>query len=146
MTEIDNETWLVNELYKINVCQANTFIGHLQPALFLFDEEHQIITLKYPIFEWQKNLHGYLSSFIAEAMQEVAIELAINCFTRTGIPSAESNYVDFVRRISTGDHVMVETAIGRMGENSVSVMSSLYDSEKGKVAAKTKGIYRLSEK
>ena len=143
-TEVDNETWIINEIYNINVKRSNSFAGCLQPAFHLLDEEKQIIILKYPIQEWQRSLYGNVSSLIVDSMIKLSMGLAVSCFSGRRIPITITGYTEFKRRVIAGDFVVVETAISSVGQNSASAMSFFYDTENGKVAAKANGMFRLA--
>ncbi len=139
-----SESWLVDELNRINSLCAEKSAGYLKPSLCYVNEDRKITALKYPLMQWETGISGNLTSFICSSMMEFSMSITISCFIRKGIPTPTSTCVEFMRPVFDTENVVVETAIERVKNNNISVISSLYNPITGLISSRACGNYKLS--
>lgn len=86
-TPISTEQWLRQELDFINTTMSHTLNGQLKAAFVSCNEETQELTLEFPLEGWQVNGLGTLHGGMAYTMMDLAMSIAVYCFSRETIPA-----------------------------------------------------------
>lgn len=93
---LPTQEWLQQELDFINRTMAATLNGRLKAELHSCDEESQELTLRFPLQDWQVNGLGTLHGGMLSTMLDLAMSMAVYCFSRQSIPPTISMTVNYL--------------------------------------------------
>jgi uncharacterized protein (TIGR00369 family) len=140
---LSTEAWLVKELAFINVEMAETLNGRLKAALESCDDEKQEIVLKFPLDPWQVNGLGTLHGGMANTMMDLAMSMAVYCFSRQNIPPTISMATNYLRPIPMEQHVFVRAKLTSLGKRNATAYCEAIIPGNGKVACTAIGTYAV---
>lgn len=80
------------------------------------DDQSQSLTLEFPLEGWQVNGLGTLHGGMAYTMMDLAMSIAVYCFSRETIPPTVSMTVNYLRPIPMGKSVLIRTKLTSLGK------------------------------
>ena len=103
---LPTQDWLREELAFINDTMAATLNGRLKAQLHSCDDQAQELTLRFPLQDWQVNGLGTLHGGMLSTMLDLAMSMAVYCFSRQTIPPTISMTVNYLRTVPMGAGVL----------------------------------------
>ena len=140
------EDWLRQELHFINTDMAATLNGRLKAELESCDEEAREIVLRFPLEPWQVNGLGTLHGGMANTMMDLAMSMAVYCFSRQTIPPTVSMTTNYLRPIPMGSYVRMKTRLTSLGRRNATAYCEAIIPDSGKVACTAIGTYAVIAK
>lgn len=140
------EDWLRQELSFINTDMAATLNGRLKAELEACDEEAREIVLRFPLKPWQVNGLGTLHGGMASTMMDLAMSMAVYCFSRQTIPPTVSMTTNYLRPIPMGEYVRIKTRLTSLGKRNATAYCEAIIPDSGKVACTAIGTYAVIAK
>lgn len=140
------EAWLRQELEFINGTMAHTLNGRLKAALESCDEQQREIVLRFPLEDWQVNGLGTLHGGMSSAMMDLAMSMAVYCFSRQSIPPTISMTVNYLRAVPMEGSVLVKTRLTSLGRRNATAYCETIIPGSGKVACTAIGTYAVISK
>lgn len=140
------EQWLRDELIFINETMAATLNGRLKAELAACDEAAEELTLRFPLEGWQVNGLGTLHGGMISTMMDLAMSMAVYCFSRQSIPPTVSMTVNYLRPVPMDDHVLVRARVTSLGRRNATAYCETVIPGSGKVAATAVGTYAVIAK
>ena len=138
------EAWLRTELEFIRRDMAHTLNGRLGAELHSCDEAARELTLSFPLQDWQVNGLGTLHGGMANAMMDLAMSMAVYCFSRKSIPPTVSMTANYLRPIPMdGGHVLIRTRLTSLGKRNATAYCEAIVPASGKVACTSIGTYAI---
>lgn len=140
---ISTGTWLKEEMQVINVKMAATLNGRLKPELESYHDEAQEIVLKFPLQSWQINGLGTLHGGMMYTMMDLAMCMAVFCYSRQSIPPTVSMSVNYIRPLPMSGHVLIKARVTSIGRRNATAYCEAIIPETGKVASISIGTYAI---
>lgn len=140
---LTTESWLKKELTFINVEMAATLNGRLKAALESCDDEKQEVVLKFPLEQWQVNGLGTLHGGMANTMMDLAMSMAVHCFSRQNIPPTISMSTNYIRPIPMEQHVFIRAKLTSLGKRNATAYCEAIIPGNGNVACTAIGTYAV---
>lgn len=143
---ISTEQWLRQELDFINTTMSHTLNGQLKAAFVSCDDETQELTLEFPLEGWQVNGLGTLHGGMAYTMMDLAMSIAVYCFSRETIPPTVSMTVNYLRPIPMDHSVLIRTHLTSLGRRNATAYCEAIIPSTGKAACTAIGTYAVIKK
>ena len=143
MNQNDARAWLTQELQFINRDMAHTLNGRMQAELVDCDEAEQSVTLSFPTQEWQVNGLGTLHGGMLSAMMDLAMSMAVYCFSRESIPPTVSMTTNYLRPVPMAGAVHIRAGVTSLGRRNATSYCEAILPESGKRAATAVGTYAI---
>lgn len=137
------ESWLKEELELINIKMAATLNGRLKAELESFNDQKQEITLRFPLESWQVNGLGTLHGGMIYTMMDLAMSMAVYCYSRQAIPPTISMTVNYMRPVPMNDYVLIKTNVTNIGKRNATAYCEAIIPENGKAASSAIGTYAI---
>ena len=137
------EDWLREELVFINEKMAATLNGRLKAELDCCDEQRQELTLRFPLQDWQVNGLGTLHGGMISTMMDLAMSMAVYCFSRQSIPPTITMTVNYLRPVPMDDGVLVRARVTSLGKRNATAYCEAIVPATGKTASTATGVYAI---
>ncbi len=144
--KVSAESWLKEELNFINNTMAHTLNGRLKAQFESCDENSKEITLRFPLEDWQVNGLGTLHGGMSSAMMDLAMSMAVYCFSRETIPPTISMTTNYLRAIPMEGSVLIKTKLTSLGRRNASCYCEAIIPSSGKIACTAVGTYAIIPK
>lgn len=144
--KVSAESWLKEELNFINNTMAHTLNGRLKAQFESCDENLKEITLRFPLEDWQVNGLGTLHGGMSSAMMDLAMSMAVYCFSRETIPPTISMTTNYLRAIPMEGSVLIKTKLTSLGRRNASCYCEAIIPSSGKIACTAVGTYAIIPK
>jgi uncharacterized protein (TIGR00369 family) len=144
--EKTTERWLRDELEFINGKMADTLNGRLKAEFESCDDENQALTLRFPLEPWQVNGLGTLHGGMVYTMMDLAMSMAVYCFSRETIPPTISMTVNYLRPIPMEGSVLIRTRVTSLGKRNATAYCEAVIPSSGKTACTAIGTYAVIAK
>lgn len=142
----DAARWLKEELDFLNGEMADTLNGRLKAALESCEEERQEITLRFPLESWQVNGLGTLHGGMISTMMDLAMSMAVYCYSRQSIPPTISMTVNYMRPVPMGEFVRIRARVTSLGKRNATAYCEAIVPDTGKLASTAIGTYAIIPK
>lgn len=142
----DAERWLKEELAFLNGEMAATLNGRLKAELESCDGERQEITLRFPLESWQVNGLGTLHGGMISTMMDLAMSMAVYCYSRQSIPPTISMTVNYMRPVPMGEFVRIRANVTSLGRRNATAYCEAIIPDTGKLASTAIGTYAVIPK
>ena len=143
-TPVSTGQWLTSELDFINRDMAHTLNGRMKAALEGFSDERQELTLRFPLLDWEVNGLGTLHGGMLNAMMDLAMSMAVYCFSRRSIPPTVSMTVNYLRPVPMdGGFVLIRTRLTSLGKRNATAYCEAVLPGSGKTAGTAIGTYAI---
>lgn len=148
MSEISQNTeqWLRDELIFINEKMAATLNGRMKAELVSCNDAAQEITLRFPLQPWQVNGLGTLHGGIISAMMDLAMSMAIFCYSQETIPPTISMTTNYLRPVPMEEYVHIQATVTSIGRRNATAYCETIIPANGKKAATSIGTYAIVPK
>ena len=144
---LPTQDWLREELAFINDTMAATLNGRLKAQLHSCDEQAQELTLRFPLQGWQVNGLGTLHGGMISTMLDLAMSMAVYCFSRQSIPPTVSMTVNYLRPVPMGEEgVLIRARVTSLGKRNATAYCEAVIPGSGKVACTAIGTYAVIAK
>lgn len=143
---ISAENWLREELNFINNTMSHTLNGRFKAAFHSCDEANQEITLEFPLESWQVNGLGTLHGGMSSAMMDLAMSMAVFCFSRETIPPTISMTTNYLKAIPMEGSVLIKARVTSLGRRNASAYCEAIIPSSGKIACTAVGTYAIIQK
>ena len=140
------EEWLRKELAFINGEMAATLNGRLKAELESCDEDAQELVLRFPLESWQVNGLGTLHGGMTSTMMDLAMSMAVFCFSRQTIPPTITMTTNYLRPVPMESYVLIRTKITSLGKRNATAYCEAIIPTSGKVACTALGTYAIIPK
>ena len=140
------QDWLREELTFINETMAATLNGRLKAELDGCDEARQELTLRFPLQDWQVNGLGTLHGGMISTMMDLAMSMAVYCFSRESIPPTITMTVNYLRPVPMEEGVLVRARVTSIGKRNATAYCETIVPATGKTAATAIGTYAVVPK
>jgi len=140
---LSTAAWLEKELAFVNVEMAATLNGRLKADLESSDDEKQEIVLKFPLEQWQVNGLGTLHGGMANTMMDLAMSMAVYCFSRQSIPPTISMTTNYLRPIPMDQYVFIRAKVTSLGKRNATAYCEAIIPGNGQVACTALGTYAV---
>jgi uncharacterized protein (TIGR00369 family) len=144
--EKTTERWLRDELDFINGKMADTLNGRMKAEFYSCDDQNQELTLRFPLEPWQVNGLGTLHGGMASAMMDLAMSMAVYCFSRQTIPPTISMTVNYLRPIPMEGGVLIRARVTSVGKRNATAYCETIIPDSGKTACTAIGTYAVIPK
>ncbi len=144
--ELTTQAWLQDELAFINGKMAATLNGRLKAELESCDEAQQVLTLRYPLQDWQVNGLGTLHGGMINTMMDLTMSMAVYCFSRQSIPPTISMTVNYLRPVPMEESVLIRARVTSLGKRNATAYCEAIVPATGKVACTAIGTYAVIAK
>jgi uncharacterized protein (TIGR00369 family) len=138
--------WLKDEIAFINTKMAATLNGRMKGEFHSFDEDHQEITLSFPLEDWEVNGLGTLHGGMASAMMDLVMSMAVYAFSRQNIPPTISMTTNYLRPIPMEGKVLIKARVTSLGKRNATAYCETIIPSSGKVACTAIGTYAVVPK
>ena len=125
---------------------AHTLNGRLAPELEACDDAAQTVTLRFPLEDWQVNGLGTLHGGMSYTMMDLAMSIAVYCFSRQSIPPTVSMTVNYLHAVPMEGSVLVKTRVTSLGRRNATAYCETIIPSSGKVACTAIGTYAVIAK
>lgn len=144
---LPTQEWLRQELDFINDTMSATLNGRLKAELHSCDEQTQELTLRFPLQDWQVNGLGTLHGGMLSTMMDLAMSMAVYCFSRQTIPPTISMTINYLRPVPMGeDGVLIRARVTSLGKRNATAYCEAVIPSSGKVACTSIGTYAVIAK
>ena len=141
---ISTEQWLETELAFINRDMAHTLNGRLNAALESCSDETRELTLRFPLQDWQVNGLGTLHGGMVNTMMDLAMSMAVYCFSRRSIPPTISMTANYLRPVPMdGGYVLIRARLTSLGKRNATAYCEAIVPATGKTACTAIGTYAI---
>ncbi len=140
------ETWLAEELTFINDTMAHTLNGRMKAEFVSCCDDTQELTLRFPLQDWEVNGLGSLHGGMINAMMDLAMSMAVYCFSRQSIPPTISMAVNYLRPVPMEQYVLIHTRLSSLGRRNATAVCEAIVPSSGKTAATAIGTYAIVPK
>lgn len=142
--KVSAESWLLTELDFINNDMAHTLNGRLRAELASCDEGAQELTLRFPLQDWQVNGLGTLHGGMVNTMMDLAMSMAVYCFSRRSIPPTVSMTANYLRPVPMeAGSVLVMARLTSLGKRNATAYCEAVVPATGKTACTAIGTYAI---
>lgn len=143
-TTVSTEEWLRTELAFINNDMAHTLNGRLQAELASCSDAEKELTLRFPLQDWQVNGLGTLHGGMMNTMMDLAMSMAVYCFSRRSIPPTISMTANYLRPVPMdGGYVLIKTRLTSLGKRNATAYCEAIVPATGKTACTAIGTYAI---
>ena len=143
----NTEKWLEDELRFINETMSRTLNGRLKAELFSCSDEQKELTLRFPLMDWQVNGLGTLHGGMMNTMLDLAMSMAVYCYSRTSIPPTLSMTTNYLRPVPMeGGSVLIRVKLTSLGRRTATAYGEAIVPATGKIACTAIGTYAVIEK
>ena len=146
MDTLKTEDWLLQELNFINKDMAHTLNGRLKAELVSCRDEAQEIVLRFPLEDWQVNGLGTLHGGMTNTMMDLAMSMAVYCFSRETIPPTVSMTTNYLRPVPMEGYVHIMARLTSLGRRNATAYCEAIIPSSGKVACTAIGTYAIIPK
>jgi uncharacterized protein (TIGR00369 family) len=122
---------------------AETLNGRLKATLESSDDEKQEIVLKFPLEQWQVNGLGTLHGGMSNTMMDLAMSMAVYCFSRQSIPPTISMTTNYLRPIPMEQYVFIRAKVTSLGKRNATTYCETIIPGNGQVACTALGTYAV---
>lgn len=143
---LTTQQWLRQELDFINTTMAHTLNGQLKAQFVSCSDEQQELVLEFPLEGWQVNGLGTLHGGMAYTMMDLAMSIAVYCFSRETIPPTVSMTVNYLRPIPMEQTVLIRTRLTSLGRRNATAYCEAVIPSSGKTACTAIGTYAIVRK
>ena len=141
---VSTEQWLRTELDFINRDMAHTLNGRLRAEFDDCDEGAQELTLRFPLQDWQVNGLGTLHGGMVNTMMDLAMSMAVYCFSRKSIPPTVSMTANYLRPVPMdGGSVLIRARLTSLGRRNATAYCEAIVPATGKTACTAIGTYAI---
>lgn len=141
---VSTEQWLRTELDFIRRDMAHTLNGRLKAELAACDDGAQELTLRFPLQDWQVNGLGTLHGGMVNTMMDLAMSMAVYCFSRKSIPPTVSMTANYLRPVPIdGGSVLVRARLTSLGRRNATAYCEAIVPATGKIACTAIGTYAI---
>ena len=141
---VSTEQWLRTELDFINRDMAHTLNGRLRAELDACDDGAQELTLRFPLQDWQVNGLGTLHGGMVNTMMDLAMSMAVYCFSRKSIPPTVSMTANYLRPVPMdGGSVLIRARLTSLGRRNATAYCEAIVPATGKTACTAIGTYAI---
>ena len=145
-TTLNTKDWLEQELAFINRDMAHTLNGRLKAELVSSDDGRQEITLSFPLESWQVNGLGTLHGGMLSTMMDLAMSMAVYCFSRQTIPPTVSMTTNYLRPVPMEGSVHIIARLTSLGRRNATAYCEAIVPGSGKLACTAVGTYAVIQK
>lgn len=143
-TTVSTEEWLRTELAFINNDMAHTLNGRLKADLASCSDAEKELTLRFPLQDWQVNGLGTLHGGMLNTMMDLAMSMAVYCFSRRSIPPTISMTANYLRPVPMdGGYVLIKTRLTSLGKRNATAYCEAIVPATGKAACTAIGTYAI---
>lgn len=143
-TPLSTEQWLKTELEFINRDMAHTLNGRMQAALEACGEQSRELTLRFPLLDWEVNGLGTLHGGMVNTMMDLAMSMAVYCFSRKSIPPTVSMTANYLRPVPMdGGYVLIKARLTSLGRRNATAYCEAIVPASGKLACTAVGTYAI---
>ncbi|MGM9615468.1 MAG: PaaI family thioesterase [Oscillospiraceae bacterium] len=143
-TAVSTEAWLRTELAFINRDMAHTLNGRLKAELVSCSDAEKELTLRFPLQDWQVNGLGTLHGGMMNTMMDLAMSMAVYCFSRRSIPPTISMTANYLRPVPMdGGYVLIKTRLTSLGRRNATAYCEAIVPATGKAACTAIGTYAI---
>jgi len=141
---VSTEQWLRTELDFINRDMAHTLNGRLKAELDACDDGARELTLRFPLQDWQVNGLGTLHGGMVNTMMDLAMSMAVYCFSRKSIPPTVSMTANYLRPVPMdGGSVLIRARLTSLGRRNATAYCEAIVPATGKTACTAIGTYAI---
>ena len=141
---LPTEAWLRNELAFINSDMAHTLNGRLRAELDSCDDSARELTLRFPLLDWQVNGLGTLHGGMVNTMMDLAMSMAVYCFSRKSIPPTVSMTANYLRPVPMeAGSVLIRARLTSLGKRNATAYCEAIVPDTGKTACTAIGTYAV---
>lgn len=141
---VSTEQWLRTELDFIRRDMAHTLNGRLKAELAACDDGAQELTLRFPLQDWQVNGLGTLHGGMVNTMMDLAMSMAVYCFSRKSIPPTVSMTANYLRPVPIdGGSVLVRARLTSLGRRNATAYCEAIVPATGKITCTAIGTYAI---
>lgn len=140
---LSTREWLLQELEFINGKMAHTLNGRMKAELESCSDEQQEITLRFPLQEWEVNGLGTLHGGMINTMMDLAMSMAVYCFSRKSIPPTISMTANYLRPVPMEEYVFIRARLTSLGKRNATAYCEAIVPASGKVACTAIGTYAI---
>ena len=141
---VSTEQWLRAELDFINRDMAHTLNGRLKAEFASCDDGARELALRFPLRDWQVNGLGTLHGGMVNTMMDLAMSMAVYCFSRQSIPPTVSMTANFLRPVPMdGGFVLVRARLTSLGRRNATAYCEAIVPATGKTACTAIGTYAI---
>ena len=141
---VSTEQWLRTELDFIRRDMAHTLNGRLKAELAACDDGAQELTLRFPLQDWQVNGLGTLHGGMVNTMMDLAMSMAVYCFSRKSIPPTVSMTANYLRPVPMdGGSVLIRARLTSLGRRNATAYCEAIVPATGKAACTAIGTYAI---
>lgn len=137
------QEWLTEELKFINETMAETLNGRLKAELESCKEDELELTLRFPLQPWQVNGLGTLHGGMVSTMMDLAMSMAVYCYSRQSIPPTVSMSVNYLRPVPMEEYVEIKAKVTSLGKRNATAYCEALVPRSGKTAATAIGTYAI---
>lgn len=144
MTTVSAGEWLRAELSFLNNDMAHTLNGRLRAELESCSDAEKELTLRFPLQDWQVNGLGTLHGGMMNTMMDLAMSMAVYCFSRRSIPPTVSMTANYLRPVPMDSgYVLVKTRLTSLGRRNATAYCEAIVPATGKAACTAIGTYAI---
>lgn len=141
---VSTEQWLRTELDFINIEMAHTLNGRMKAALESCSDEEKELTLRFPLQDWEVNGLGTLHGGMVNTMMDLAMSMAVYCFSRKSIPPTVSMTANYLRPVPMdGGSVLIRARLTSLGKRNATAYCEAIVPATGKTACTAIGTYAV---
>ena len=141
---LSTEDWLRGELAFIRRDMAHTLNGRLLAEFEDCSDAEKELTLRFPLQDWQVNGLGTLHGGMVNTMMDLAMSMAVYCFSRKSIPPTVSMTANYLRPVPMdGGSVLVRARLTSLGRRSATAYCEAVIPASGKLACTAIGTYAV---
>ena len=141
---VSTEQWLRTELDFINNDMAHTLNGRMKAALESCSDEEKELTLRFPLQDWEVNGLGTLHGGMVNTMMDLAMSMAVYCFSRKSIPPTVSMTANYLRPVPMdGGSVLIRARLTSLGKRNATAYCEAIVPATGKLACTAVGTYAV---
>ena len=143
-TTVSTEQWLKTEIEFINRDMAHTLNGRMQGELEACSEQERELTLRFPLLDWEVNGLGTLHGGMLNTMLDLAMSMAVYCFSRRSIPPTVSMTANYLRPVPMdGGFVLIKARLTSLGKRNATAYGEAIVPATGKTACTAIGTYAI---
>ncbi len=144
--DLTTRDWLEQELAFINGAMADTLNGRLKAELEACGDGAREVTLRFPLEQWQVNGLGTHHGGIICTMMDLAMSMAVYCFSRQSIPPTVSMSVNYLRPVPMDAYVSIRARVTSLGKRNATAYCETVIPASGKIAGTAIGTYAVISK
>ncbi len=142
----EDDSWFKDQLALINIRKGHTLVGQLKPQFHMFDDENKILTLIFPVFEWEVNLGEELVEAVLQGMMNLTMSLLVGFYNRQVVPHPTSWHSSCIGIAKYRETVAIEASLIRIDNFEATVMCNAYVSTRGTIFAQSRSTYSCKDR